>query len=146
VWAIEPREGTARVLAVAAYLAAVTAFLLVQEIGIRLQREERRAWWAGSGRDLLNVGGLVAIASALRALGLSWPAALLVGGTLTLAMFGASVFIGIQLEWAHRRAWSFFAGLLCAIPLLLWLERVVGLAAAAVSALFPGLTGPGGGS
>jgi len=141
VWALEPRLGTARVLSVAAYLVAVVAFLLVQEIGIRLQREEHRAWWAGSGRDLLNLGGLVAIASALRALGLGWPAALLVGGTLTLAMFGASVFIGIQLEWAHRRAWSFFAGLLCAVPLLVWLPEVVAALSGAVSALFPGLTG-----
>ncbi|MFO0584685.1 MAG: hypothetical protein U0229_20630 [Anaeromyxobacter sp.] len=138
MWTLEPRGPTAHLLAVGAYLAAVTAFLLVQEIGIRLQREEHRAWWAGSGRDLLNLGGLLAISSALRALGLSWPAALLVGGTLTLAMFGASVFIGIQLEWAHRRAWSFFAGLLCAIPTLVWLDRVVGAFAGATARLFPG--------
>jgi hypothetical protein len=139
VWSIEERVGIAGPLAVAAYFAAVVAFLLAQEVGIRLQREERRAWWAGSGRDLLNLAGLVAIASALRALGLTWPAALLVGGSLTLAMFGASVFIAVQLEWAHRRAWSFFAGLLCAIPLLVWLERVVGFLAAVSAALFPGL-------
>jgi hypothetical protein len=137
VWSIEERAGIAGVLAVAAYLAAVTAFLLAQEVGIRLRRDEQRAWWAGSGRDLLNVAGLVAIASALRAVGLSWPAALLVGGTLTLAMFGASVFIAIQLEWAHRRAWSFFAGLLCALPLIVWLDRVVGFFAAASAVLFP---------
>ena len=137
MWSIEERAGIAGVLAVAAYLAAVTTFLLAQEIGIRLRREEQRAWWAGSGRDLLNVAGLVAIASALRALGLSWPAALLVGGSLTLAMFGASVFIAIQLEWAHRRAWSFFAGLLCALPLVVWLDRVVAFFAAASAALFP---------
>jgi hypothetical protein len=126
-------------LAVAAYLGAVVAFLLAQEVGVRLQREEHRAWWAGSGRDLLNLAGLVAISSALRALGLSWPAAVLVGGSLTLAMFGASVFIGIQLEWAHRRAWSFFAGLICAIPLLVWLREVVAFLARASEALFPGL-------
>ena len=140
MWEIEARSATVQGVAVGAYLAAVMAFLLVQEIGIRLQHEEHRAWWAGSGRDLLNVGGLVAIASALRALGLGWPAALLVGGTLTLAMFGASVFIAVQLEWAHRRAWSFFAGLLCAIPLLVWLEPVVGFFARATAVLFPGLT------
>jgi hypothetical protein len=139
VWSIEAREGAAGGLAVAAYVGAVVAFLLVQEIGLRLQREEQRAWWAGSGRDLLNVAGLVAVASALRALGLTWPAALLVGGTLTLAMFGASVFIAVQLQAAHRRAWSFFAGLLCAIPVLIWLDRVVAFFAAASAALFPGL-------
>lgn len=139
MWAIEDRGATVHLLAVGTYLAAVTVFLLVQELGIRLQHEEHRAWWAGSGRDLLNVGGLVAIGSALRALGLTWPAALLVGGTLTLAMFGASVFIGVQLEWAHRRAWSFFAGLLCAIPTLVWLDRVVAAFAAATARLFPGI-------
>src|SRR5512132_859988 len=125
MWTLEPTYGAARWLAMGAYAAAVVAFLLVQGVGLRLRREEHRAWWAGSGRDLLNVGGLVAISSALRALGLSWPAALLVGGTLTLTMFGASVFIAVQLASAHRRAWSFVAGLLCAIPLLVWLERVV---------------------
>jgi len=139
VWTIEPRQGAAAALATAAYAAAVIAFLLVQEVGIRLQHEEQRAWWAGSGRDLLNVAGLVAIGSALRALGLSWPAALLVGGILTLAMFGASVFIAVQLEWAHRRAWSFFAGLLCAIPLWIWLDRAVALLGSAAGVLFPHL-------
>jgi hypothetical protein len=139
---MEPRQGLFAALATAAYAAAVVVFLLVQEIGIRLRREEHRAWWAGSGRDLLNVAGLLAIGSALRALGLSWAAALLVGGTLTLAMFGASVLIAVQLEWAHRRAWSFFAGLLCAFPLWLWLDRAVALLGSAAGALFPQLGRP----
>ena len=39
------------------------------------------------GRDLLNVGGPVA-SPARSPVGLSWPAALLVGGTLTLLLFG----------------------------------------------------------
>ena len=31
-----------------------------QELGQWLKREERRAWWAGHGRDLLNAAGLTA--------------------------------------------------------------------------------------
>jgi len=138
VWTLEPRDGTARALAGAAYLAAVLAFLLFQEVGLRLRREEHRAWWAGSGRDLLNVVGLGAIAGALRLMGLSWAAALLVGGTLTLAMFGATVFVSTQVRVVHPRAWSVAAGLAFALPVLVWTERVLGAFAAATRALFRG--------
>jgi hypothetical protein len=136
VWTIEPRVGAMRVVAPAAYVAAVTAFLLLQGIGLKLRREEHRAWWAGTGRDLLNAAGLVAIAGALRLLGLSSPAALLVGGTLTLAMFGASVFVGTQIETAHPRIWAFAAGLAFAVPVLLFTGAIVRAFAAVAGALF----------
>lgn len=141
VWAIEPREGTARLAAGAVYLAAVVAFLLLQEVGLRLRREEHRAWWAGSGRDLLNAVGLVAIGSALRLLGLSWPAAFLVGGTLTLLLFGAYTLFATQTRVPHARAWAVAAGLLLAVPVLAWTEDVVGIFGAAAGALFPGAPG-----
>ena len=64
MWTIDPSPGTPRALAVGAYLAAGLAFLLAQEIGLRLRDEEQRAWWAGNGRDLLNAAGLVAITPA----------------------------------------------------------------------------------
>ena len=121
-----------------AYGAAVVAFLLVQEVGLRLRREEHRAWWAGSGRDLLNVAGLLAIGGALRLYGLSWAAALLVGGSLTLLLFGASVLFATQLETAHPRAWSFAAGAALALPVLLFPGRVLAVFAAVARALFPG--------
>ncbi|WP_242371493.1 MULTISPECIES: hypothetical protein [Anaeromyxobacter] len=142
MWTIVPPAGAARALAVAAYLAAVLAFLLLQEIGLRLRDEEQRAWWAGTGRDLLNVAGLVAISGALRLLGLRWPAALLVGGTLTLAMFGASVFVATQLETAHRRLWAFALGLAFALPAIVFLDRVVAAFALVAGALFPGEVAP----
>ncbi|WP_242344345.1 hypothetical protein [Anaeromyxobacter terrae] len=138
MWTITSPAGAARALALAAYLGAVLAFLLLQEIGLRLRDEEQRAWWAGTGRDLLNAAGLVAIAGALRLLGLRWPAALLVGGTLTLAMFGASVLVATQLETAHRRLWAFVLGLAFALPALVFLDRVVAAFALLVGALFPG--------
>ncbi len=138
VWTLAARNGTERLLAGIAYLVAVVAFLLAQEIGLRLRREERRAWWAGSGRDLLNVVGLFAIAGALRLVGLSSGAALLVGGTLTLLMFGASVLFATQIETRHPRAWSFAAGLALAIPVLLFPAKVVGALARVAGALFPG--------
>jgi hypothetical protein len=127
----------ARAGAAAAYAAAVLAFLLAQEVGLRLRREEHRAWWAGTGRDLLNVAGLLVIGGALRLLGLSWPAALLVGGTLTLLLFGASVFVATQTSTRHARAWALAAGLLLALPLVPWTEEVVGAFAAVAGALFP---------
>ncbi len=142
MWTIAPPAGAHRALAVAAYLGAVLAFLLLQEIGLRLRYEEQRAWWAGTGRDLLNAAGLVAIAGALRLLGLRWPAALLLGGTLTLAMFGASVLVATQLSTAHRRLWAFVLGLAFALPALVFLDRVVATFALVVGALFPGEPAP----
>jgi hypothetical protein len=137
VGSIEGRSGALHLAGVAAYLAAVVAFLLAQEVGLRLRDEEQRAWWAGTGRDLLNVAGLVAVAGALRLVGLSWPAALLVGGTVTLAMFGASVLFATQLDTRHPRAWSFVAGLLFALPVVLFAREVVGAVARVAEALFP---------
>jgi hypothetical protein len=136
VWTIEPSLGGKRVLASAAFGAAVVGFLLVQEIGLRLRGEEDRAWWAGSGRDLINVAGLLAVAGALRLGGFSWPAAVLVGGTLTLAMFGASVFVATQTRTAHPRAWAFAAGAAFALPVFLCPRAVLGAFAAVAGALF----------
>jgi hypothetical protein len=134
VWTIDPDAG--RLLPRAAYVAAVVAFLFVQELGLRLRREEHRAWWAGAGRDLLNVAGLVAVAGALRLCGFAWPAALLVGGSVTLAMFGASVLVATQLDTAHPRAWSFAVGAAFALPVLLWPAEVLAAFAAVAGALF----------
>ena len=134
MWTIHPGGG--RLLARAVFVAAVLAFLFVQELGLRLRREEHRAWWAGSGRDLLNAAGLLAVAGALRLCGFAWPAALLVGGSLTLAMFGASVIVATQVETAHPRAWSFAVGAAFALPVLLWPAEVLAVFAAIAVALF----------
>ena len=123
-------------VAVGAYLGAVLAFLFAQEAGLRLRREEARAWWAGSGRDLINTAGLVAIAGALRLLGFPWPGALLVGGTLTLLMFGASVFVATQTDARHPRLWAFGAGLALALPVLLVPGAVLGAFSRVAGALF----------
>ena len=136
MWHLEAREGGAWAIAAAAYVAAVVAFLLLQEIGLRLRRVEHRRWWAGNGRDLLNLAGLAAIAGSLRMLGLSSAAALLVGGTLTLVLFGASVFVGTQTSTAHPRAWSLALGLVIALPVLGWTPQVVGVFAGVAEALF----------
>jgi hypothetical protein len=137
VWPLEDRSGTARLLAGAVYVAAVVAFLLVQEIGLKLRREERRAWWAGSGRDLLNIAGLVAIAGALRLVGFPAGAAVLVGGTLTLLMFGASVLVATQTDTHHPRAWAFALGLALALPVLAFPREIAGAVARATELLFP---------
>jgi hypothetical protein len=136
MWTVEPGYGAARLLAAVAYVAAVGGFLWLQELGLRLRREEHRAWWAGSGRDLLNLGGLAAIGWALRLVGFSWPAALLVGGTLTLVLFGASVFVATQIEVEHPRVWSTGAGLALALPVLIFPRQVVAAFGAVAGALF----------
>lgn len=138
MWALEPKDGVARLLAAGAFAGAVAGFLLAQELGLRLRREERRAWWAGSGRDLINAAGLLALAGALRLNGFSGPAALLVGGTLTLAMFGASVLVATQTRTGHPRAWSFAVGAVLALPVLLVPHAILGAFATVAGALFGG--------
>lgn len=138
MWTVTPPAGIRALLADALYLAAVAGFLSLQQLGLRLRRAEHQAWWAGSGRDLLNVAGLVAIAGALRLLGLSWPAALLVGGTETLLLFGATVFLATQTETRHPRAWALAAGLVLAVPILCFRGAVVAALGAAAQALFGG--------
>ncbi len=134
MWTIEAGQG--RLLARAAYVAAVVGFLFVQELGLKLRREEHRAWWAGSGRDLLNAAGLLVLAGALRLGGFSWPAALLVGGSLTLAMFGASVLVATQVDTLHPRAWSFAVGAALALPVLIWPAEILRAFAVVAVALF----------
>jgi len=137
MWTVAPPEGPRRLLAVALYLAAVAAFLSLQQLGLRLRRAEHQAWWAGTGRDVLNVVGLLALAGALRLLGLSWPAALLVGGTETLLLFGTTVFLATQTETRHPRAWALTAGVALSIPVLFWRTEVVAAFGVAATALFP---------
>ncbi|MGC4000810.1 MAG: hypothetical protein QM767_26505 [Anaeromyxobacter sp.] len=125
MWTVAPRTLGQALAADALYLAAVGLFLGLQRLGLRLRREEHQAWWAGTGRDLLNVAGLLAIGGALHLLGLSWPAALLVGGTQTLLLFGVAVFLATQTSTRHPLVWSLLAGLLLSVPVLGWREEVV---------------------
>ncbi|HET6440675.1 MAG TPA: hypothetical protein VFG59_21625 [Anaeromyxobacter sp.] len=136
MWTVAEHSGVESLAACAVYLAAVAAFLSLQEIGLRLRRAEHRAWWAGSGRDLLNVTGLVVIAGAMRLMGLSWPAALLVGGTETLLLFGATVFLATQTQTRHPRAWALLAGLLLSLPVLFCRAAVVAAFGRVATALF----------
>jgi hypothetical protein len=107
-----------RAAGAALYLAAVTVFVVIQEVGLALAREERRAWWAGTGRDALNLAGFTGIATALRVYGFPLAAALLAGGTLTLVLFGTSVWLETR-PWRHRRALAILAGAAIAAPLVL---------------------------
>lgn len=143
MWTVAAPAGTAGLLAEVLYVAALTAFVLLQRVGLRLRRAEHRAWWAGSGRDLLNVAGLLAIGGAAHLLGLSWPAALLVGGTQTLMLFGATVFIATQTETAHPQRWALLVGAAVALPLLVFRAEVVSAFGAAAVALFPHASGAG---
>lgn len=138
MWTVAPRSLPELLAASALYVAAVVAFLSLQEVGLRLRRAEHRAWWAGSGRDLLNVTGLVALGGSLRVLGLSWPAALLVGGTQTLLLFGATVFLATQTSTRHPRIWALAAGLALSLPLIVYRAEVVAAFGRTAAALFGG--------
>jgi hypothetical protein len=135
-WILETRSPVDRALIAAAYLTAVVLFLILQEIGLRLRREEHRAWWAGTGRDLLNACGCAAVAGSLWLFGFPAPAALLVGGTLTLVLFGGYVFFATQTEVVRPRLWAAGIGLVVAIPVLLWPAEVLWAADRVVGLLF----------
>jgi hypothetical protein len=137
MWSLEARSALARALAAAFYLAAVALLVLVQELGLWLRREENRAWWAGNGRDLLNAGGVTAVAASLRAYGFPLAAALVVSATLTLALFGTSMFMETRARLARPRAWALAVGLAFAAPVLLCPAEVLASFARAASTLFP---------
>jgi hypothetical protein len=137
LWTLEPVSAVSRSAAAAAYLGAVALFEVLQEVGLRLRREEHRAWWAGSGRDLLNLCGFAVLGGTLRLFGFPAPAALLVGGTLTLYLFGTYVLMTTQTSVRNPRAWAFLLGLAGALPVLLWPAEVVSLSGDLVASLFP---------
>jgi hypothetical protein len=137
MWSMEAKSAEARTLAAALYLASVALLVMLQEIGLRLRREERRAWWAGSGRDVLNAVGFAAVAAALRAYGFPAPAALVAAATLTLVLFGTSIFMETRSRVAHPRAWALAAGLAIAVPVLLVPGAVVAALGRVATALFP---------
>ncbi len=135
-WSLEPRALGARAAIAMAYVAAVALLLLLQEVGVRLRREEHRAWWAGTGRDLLNGAGFAAVAGVLRLYGFSWPAALLVGGTLTLALFGVYVFMVTPTDLRRARRWAVLVGVGVALPVIAWPGWILAMFASAASVLF----------
>jgi len=103
---------------------------------VRLRREEHRAWWAETGRDLLNLVGCAALGGSLWLFGFPAPSALLLAGTLTLALFGGYIFVVTQTSVAHPRAWAVLIGLLLAVPVLLWPSDVLQATRAVVDTLW----------
>jgi len=134
---LEARSDLARAAAAALYLAAVALLVLLQEVGLRLRREERRAWWAGNGRDLLNAVGFAAVTGTLRAYGFPLAAAVAIGATLTLALFGTSIYMETRARVRRPRAWALVAGLALATPVLLFPLELLALFARATTAFFP---------
>lgn len=137
MWSFEERSAVARAAAAAFYVASVVLLVLLQELGLRLRREERRAWWAGNGRDLLNAIGFAAVTASLRAYGFPLAGALFVGATLTLGLFGVSIFMETQARTPRPRAWALVVGLAFAAPVLVFPGPMLGAFARAATALFP---------
>jgi hypothetical protein len=141
MWSLEARSALAQATAAALYLAAVALLVLFQELGLWLRREERRAWWAGNGRDLLNAAGLCAVTAALRAYGFPLAAAVAVGATLTLALFGTSIYMETRARVRRPRAWALAAGLALATPVLLFPAEILSVFDRAATTLFPSWAG-----
>jgi hypothetical protein len=137
MWTLEPRGMGGKALAAGLYLASVALLVLLQEVGLWLRREERRAWWAGNGRDLLNALGFGAVAAALRAYGFPLPAALVTGASLTLVLFGTSIFMETRTSTRHPRGWALAVGLAIAVPVLLFPGTVLEAVGSIAAALFP---------
>jgi hypothetical protein len=137
MWVMAPVTEAERAASAAALLVAVAGAVRLEEVGDRLRREEHRAWWAGHGRDVINLAALVIIAAALTLGGFPGPAALLSSGLLTLALTGVSVAEGRLPDRAHPRALALLAALVLAAPLLLWPGAVVAASATLAGALFP---------
>jgi hypothetical protein len=137
MWSLEPTSAPSRAAAGAAHLAAMALFVWFQELGQRLRREEHRAWWAGTGRDLLNAAGFAAIAFSLHGAGYPGAAALLGGATETLLVFGVYTYASTRTGAAHPRAWSIAVGVLVCLPAILWPGEVLGALGAVAGALFP---------
>ncbi len=137
MWTLEARSSMSRLGAAALYLAAVALLVLLQEVGLRLRREERRAWWAGNGRDVLNGMGFAAVTAALRAYGFPLPAAIAVGATVTFALFGISTFMETQVETRHPRAWALGVVLPLAMPVLVFPADLVDGFSRLAHRLFP---------
>jgi hypothetical protein len=104
--------------AAAAFVLAVTLFVMLQAVGLRLRDEERRAWWAGTGRDLINAAGFGVFVGALRLCGYPAAPSVLIAATLTLLLFGLYVFMATQLKVRFPRLWALVIGLLMAAPVL----------------------------
>jgi predicted DNA repair protein MutK len=136
-WSLEPRSTAVRSLAGAACIGAALVVVMLQELGVRLRREEHRAWWAETGRDLLNAAGFVMLSAALRIFGYPPPAAILVGGTLTLVFFGAYVLMATQAVSAQPRTWALVAGLGALAPALAWPAELVAAIGEIAASLFP---------
>jgi hypothetical protein len=133
----EPTANLHWAAAAAAHLAAMALLVWFQELGQKLRREEHRAWWAGTGRDLLNGAGLAALGLSLWAGGFPGPAALLAGAAETLAVFGIYTFTSGR-RLAHPRAYAIAAGVAVCLPALAFPGLLVALLAGAAHRLFPG--------
>jgi hypothetical protein len=137
MWTVEPISGLPRAGAAAAHLAAMALLVWFQELGQRLKREEHRAWWAGTGRDLLNAAGFAALALSLGTSGFPGPAALLTGAVETLAVFGIYTLTSSR-SATHPRAYAIAAGALFCLPPLLFPGELVAVLGALAGRLFPG--------
>lgn len=136
MWSPEPTAALPRAAAGALHLAAMALLVWFQELGQRLRREERRAWWAVTGRDLLNVAGFAGIALSLRLSGYPGAAAVLTGATETLLVFGIYTYAATRTDLFHPRAWSIGAGVLVCLPAIFWPELLLELLGAVAGGLF----------
>ncbi len=76
----------ARLAGQLALVGSLALAVWLQQLELRLRREDAALWWASSGRDIINGVSLAAIALALWLNGLPGPSALIGGAALLLAI------------------------------------------------------------
>lgn len=116
--------------------AALVLFVGCQRLAFHLRAEERRAWWASNGRDVVDALAAVALSFSVWLLGIALPIAILLGCTLTLALSLIANFLHERMA----RPWR----LVLAIAIVFGAPFVVAPAALATGAadlmasIFPG--------
>ncbi len=84
------------------FVAALGLFVALQPVASRLRAEERRAWWASNGRDVVNAVAAVSLSSSIWLLGIALPLAIFLGCTLTLTLSVISNFLDEKMERSWR--------------------------------------------
>ncbi|HZJ56410.1 MAG TPA: hypothetical protein VFD38_19865 [Myxococcaceae bacterium] len=116
------------------FLASVGVAGLLERVQYRLRADEGRAWWASSGRDILNAVALGAVSSGLWIYGFRGPLVVCVAGTLVLLLSMAQM----RLESRPNSTWwSVGVALALGLPVLLAPSAVARLFGRVVVALGP---------
>ena len=116
VFRISP--GGSRLAGQLALVGSLALTVWLQQLELRLRREESALWWASNGRDFINGISLAAIILSLWLNGLPGPSALLGGSTLLLATILFERVLLRRPRFGHPVLFALFFALALAAPFL----------------------------